>query len=196
MQIREAALVRSGLVLARKQSKGTTKYRYKLLTLRSIASEGYIDTNSLDIFDATQALDPEYLTHKGDIVVRLSTPYTAVLIDEFTEGILLSSNFVVLRANRSKLLPEYLIWLLNTPKLKKDIYKSNAGNMLGAIRPQYYSDLEVVLLPIEQQRKVARLNCLAKKETELLRELAQQKEIYYQSAIDKIQKVMRKETEK
>ncbi len=59
----------------------------------------------LDGFDAAEQLSPEYLTQVGDVIIRLTSPYTAVLIDEASAGMVVSSNFVIIRANRSRLIP-------------------------------------------------------------------------------------------
>ena len=115
LKLGDIASVRSGLVLSRKLSKTPTKYRYQLINLRSINQVGYIETENVDLYDATEPLGSEYLTHTGDVVIRLTAPYTAVLIDDTTSGMVISSNLVVIRADTSLILPEYLYWLLNTP---------------------------------------------------------------------------------
>ena len=135
MKLGELAAVRSGLVLSRKQArKGTpVKMRYPLLSFRAIHPNGYIDMEQLDGFDAAEQLSPEYLTQIGDVIIRLTSPYTAVLIDEASAGMVVSSNFVIIRVDRSRLLPGYLVWLVNTPKIRKAIYENTSSNMLGAI---------------------------------------------------------------
>ena len=81
MHLGELASVRSGLVLARKESREPTPYCYNLLTLRSIHPDGSIAQEDLSVFHASEPLKAEYLTQPGDIIVRLTTPYTAILID-------------------------------------------------------------------------------------------------------------------
>ena len=124
MKLGEVAQVRSGLVLARKQARGRTDYRYPLLNLKCIHPNGYIDTSLCEVFDAVEYLNSEYLTHKGDVVIRLTIPYTAVLITDDLEGYVIPSSFVVVRTNRSVLLPEYLVWLLNSQKVKNGSMKA------------------------------------------------------------------------
>ena len=82
MRLGTVAQVRSGLVLARKQARSRTEYRYPLLNLKCIHPSGYIDTSLCEVFDSVEHLNPEYITHKGDIVIRLTIPYTAVLITD------------------------------------------------------------------------------------------------------------------
>ena len=184
MKLQDFASVRSGLVLSRKQSKEPTDYRYPLINLRCIQQEGNIDLHKADIYEAKESLKEEYLSRQGDIVVRLTAPYTAVLIDDTTSGMVISSNFVVIRIEDKRLLPEYLFWLLNTQKVRHKIYENTTSNMLGAIKAKFLMDFELVLLPIEVQQKIAQLNLLAKKESQLLKELAAEKEKLYSSLLD------------
>ena len=183
MKLQSLAGVRSGLVLSRKQSKEPTDYRYPLINLRCIQQEGNIDLHKADIYEAKESLKEEYLSRQGDIVVRLTAPYTAVLIDDTTSGMVISSNFVI-RIEDKRLLPEYLFWLLNTQKVRHKIYENTTSNMLGAIKAKFLMDFELVLLPIEVQQKIAQLNLLAKKESQLLKELAAEKEKLYSSLLD------------
>ncbi|MGL5439352.1 MAG: hypothetical protein ACRDA4_03070 [Filifactoraceae bacterium] len=169
--------IRSGLVLARKQSTSPTENNYKLLTLKSINPKGYIEKDLLDDYFATEMLNENYISQIDDVIVRTSTPYTAVLIDESTKGIVISSYFTIIRSNKNKLKPEYLYWLLNNDETLKTIQKNNFSNILGSIRPQFFSDLEVLLLPLNEQEIISELNLLLKKEQQLLTALKEQKEL-------------------
>lgn len=193
MKLSEVATVRSGLVLSRKESKSPTAYSYPLLTLRAIQPTGSIDLSKIDTFTAKEMLDTEYLAREGDIIIRLSQPYTAVLIDKVTSGMVLSSYFAIIRPDSRLLLPEYLFWLMNTPKVKQEIFENTSSNMIGAIKPKFFADFELTLLPLSDQQKIADLNATARKEIQLLRDLADAKEKYYTQIIDQIQKKMRKQ---
>ncbi len=188
MKLKDLASVRSGLVLSRKQSKEPTAYRYPLVNLRCIQQEGTVDLSEVDIYEAKELLKEEYLSRKGDIIVRLTAPYTAVLIDVATSGMVISSNFVMIRIEDKRLLPEYLFWLLNTQKVKRKIYENTTSNMLGAVKAKFLTDFELTVLPVEEQHKIAQLNLLVKKESQLLKELANEKEKLYSSLLDQAYK--------
>jgi len=193
LRLGETASVRSGLVLARKLSRGPTKYRYPLLNLRSIAPEGYIDVTLLDIFDAVEQLAEDYLTQKDDVIIRLSSPYTTVLIDDETTGMVISSNFAIVRTDNQRVSAEYLFWLLNTPNVKRQIFENTSSNMLGAIKPKFFADFEIEPLPLDKQLEIAAINKLARRESFLLSALAREKEKYHAAIIDKVHDEMRKE---
>ncbi len=188
MKLRDLASVRSGLVLARKQSKEPSDYRYSLINLRCVQPEGTIDLSEADIYEAKEPLKEEYLSQSGDIIVRLTAPYTAVLIDDTTSGMVISSNFVVIRIEEKRLLPEYLFWLLNTQKVKRKIYENATSNMLGAVNTRFLAYFELTVLPVEDQHKIAQLNLLVQKESQLLKVLADEKEKYYAGVLDQVYK--------
>lgn len=196
MKLGNIASIRSGLVLSRKQARESSEMRYVLLNLRSINPDGYIDLEQTDVFDATERLNIDYLTQVGDIVVRLTVPYTAILIDETTQNMVVSSNFVIIRAERQEILPEYLVWLLNTSQIKRDIYENSSSNMLSAIKAKYFSELDIILPSMQEQKKIAMMNELAKKESRLLRKLSHEKRRYYDLLIDRIYDEIKRGNEK
>ena len=194
MRLDELVSVKTGLVLARKQAKHPSDEiaKYRQLNLKAIDSKGYIDADFLEDFSASERLRAEYLTQPGDIIVRLTTPYTAVLIDEEFAGMVIPSHFVVIRTRGKKILPEYLYWLLNTEKVKASILQNVSSIMIGTVKPSSYAEMEIELLTLDEQRKISELNLLAKKEIHLLDRLIGQKELYYKESIDKVQKEMRR----
>ena len=196
MKLGNIASIRSGLVLSRKKARESSEMRYVLLNLRSINPDGYIDLEQTDVFDATERLNIDYLTQVGDIVVRLTAPYTAILIDETTQNMVVSSNFVIIRAERQEILPEYLVWLLNTSQIKRDIYENSSSNMLSAIKAKYFSELDIILPSMQEQKKIAMMNELAKKESGLLRKLSHEKRRYYDLLIDRIYDEIKRGNEK
>lgn len=185
IKLSDWANIRSGLVLARKQSSSPTENNYKLLTLKSISSNGYIEKDLLEDYYATEKLNKNYISQKDDIIVRISSPYTAVLIDGTTEGFVISSYFTVIRSNKNKLLPEYLYWLLNNEETLKTIQKNNFGNILGSIRPQFFSDMEIFLLPLKEQQRISELNLLFMKEQKLLEDLKDEKKLKAKLVLEK-----------
>ena len=116
VRLGDVATVRCGLVLSRKQSPTPTNARYHLLNLRSINADGCVEMAMLDEYYAVESLSSEYLSQVGDVIVRLTAPYTAILVDEETAGMVVSSNFVIIRPNPRQLISGYLAWLLNTRK--------------------------------------------------------------------------------
>lgn len=197
MRLDEAAVINTGLVTARKQAKGVSEsiIQYRLLNLRAINNKGFIEDYLLDDFETLEEIKPTYITQMGDIVVRLTFPFTAVLIDELHTGLIIPSHFVVIRTNTKKIIPEYLFWLLNTEKVRQQLQQNVNSTTIGTVKPMSYASLNIEQITLEEQRKIANIHLLSKKELMLLDQLMSQKELYYKTAIDKIQKEMRKNYE-
>ena len=173
--LNEFASVRSGLVLSRKKSKGGEGELYALLTLRSVKEEGVLDMSAVDMYVSTSVLPSVYQTAVGDVIVRLTWPYSAVLIDEQSSGMLVSSHFVIIRPDREKLNPGYLHWVLNRQSTRRLIYENTSANMLNAVRPQFFSELKISLPPMVEQKKIAELQLLTRRERILQEMLMQER---------------------
>lgn len=179
MKLGDHVSIRSGLVLSRKHAKEMPVCSYPLLTLRAIQPDGRIDLSKIESFDSTEFLQSEYLSQIGDIIVRLTEPYTAVLIEQDTVDMVVTSNFLIIRTNPKWYLPEFLFWFLNSKEMRQKIAKNSSSNVLRAVNASYFSALECPLLPISSQKKLAELHLLARKEQQLLIKLAAEKEKLY-----------------
>jgi hypothetical protein len=197
VRLDEAAVINTGLVTARKQARGVSDsiIQYKLLNLKAINSKGFIEDSLLDDFETLEEIKPIYITQMGDVVVRLTSPFTAVLIDEMHTGMIVPSHFVVIRADAKKIIPEYLFWLLNTEKVRQQLQQNISSTMIGTVKPMTYAALNIQQITLAEQRKITDIYLLSKRELMLLDQLIKQKELYYKTAIDKIQKEMRKNYE-
>lgn len=189
MQLQQFADVRSGLVVTRKQAQKPeeTACTYQLLNLKAVAGSGGIDRAALLPFHATERLADHYFTHAGDIIVRISEPYTAVYITEKTAGLLVPSHFVIVRVDTSKALPEYAAWYLNLDRIRKTFRLSCAGTLLQ-IKPSTVAEAEIRLPDLEKQRQIVRLNQLAQAELTLLEKQLAYKRLYYKKLIEKANK--------
>lgn len=194
MRLDELAHINTGLVTARKQAQITDQeiIKYRTINLKVINEKGYIEDELVEEFEANERIKPVYLTKAKDIVVRLTYPFTAVLIDELHENLIIPSHFVVIRPDKEKLLPEYLYWLLNTEKVKQELQQNINSTTIGTVKPMSYAELNIEKISLQEQAQIGELYMLAKKELYLLDQIMGQKELYYKEAINRIQREMRK----
>ena len=111
MTIGEVAVVRTGLVTARKKKDASSlrTFEYRLLNLKCIANEGYIEKAYIEPYELSEELKEGYLTRMGDILIRLSAPYTVVMIDQPDLcGIVVPSHFAIIRVDKRYAVPEYV----------------------------------------------------------------------------------------
>ena len=182
MTIGEITTVRTGLVTARKK-KATASlrtYEYRLLNLKCITEEGRIDKSNIESYELAEELKDDYLTRMGDILVRLSAPYTAVLIDQpVLCGIVVPSHFAIIRVDKRYAIPEYIFWSLRRDKNRITMMQNSSGSTaFGTISSGLIASLPITLLPLQKQKIIGDLLRLSEREQELLTNLAEEKKTY------------------
>ena len=189
MKLNQIASVRTGLVLSRKEAKGTnTSHEYRLLNLKSITDRGMICLEETTCFRAVEELTSNYLTQAGDVIIKLSEPYTAVYITEEYTGLVIPSHFVVIRADTAKVLPQYIAWYLNKDRIKKAYNMTRVG-VLKQIKPTTIAETEIRLPSLERQKQVIELYEMSRTELQLMENLLRQKEAYYKALLNKINRM-------
>jgi len=182
MTIGEIAVVRTGLVTARKKKDVSSLriYDYRLLNLKCIANEGYIYESNIEPYELSEELKDDYLTRMGDILVRLSAPYTAVLIDQPNLcGIVVPSHFAIIRVDERYAVPEYIFWSLRRDKNRITMMQNSSGSTaFGTISSGLIASLPITLLPLQKQKIIGDLLRLSEREQELLTNLAEEKKTY------------------
>lgn len=175
MKLSDCAKIRTGLVLSRKEADKKEKaHQYTALTLKAVAESGTIIHDETEPYNAAVALKQEFFTHKGDVLLRLSAPYTAVLISDNDAGLLITSHFAIIRAFKKIVDPYYLHWWLT--QNRKLFYKvASGGTMMGTISSGYVGEMEIILPSIDEQVNIGYLLQLTYREQKLLLLLAEKK---------------------
>jgi len=188
MKLSELCHVTAGLVLSRRESEKTEKNKvgYRVITLKSFESDGWINEEHCDELASSSVLEDKYIAKKGDVLVRLSSPYTAIAVTKSHEGYVVSSLFAILRIRDERVLPGYLSYVLNSPVIKHRYHQTSMGSTIPVIRMQTLKDTEVLVPPLEKQEKIARLSELMIKEKRLYQELIETKNFYYKELSKKL----------
>ena len=190
MVIREIALIRTGIVVSRLKNDKAKPHdsRYRLLNLKSVADDGRIISNYIEESLLPYIEKEDCFTQMGDILVRLSAPYTAVIIkDKKHCGLLIPSHFAVVRVDKTKAVPEYVYWLLKRDKnLGRIILSSSGSTALGTISSGALASLPMKEMSMRKQKAIGELLLLMEREQELLNNLSAQKEQFMKLSLEKI----------
>ncbi|MNF62814.1 hypothetical protein D3C84_445000 [compost metagenome] len=85
--------------------------------------------------------------------------------------------------NKNKILPAYLVSILNLPKNLLHFQQSGAGSSIPSIRKNELADFAFNLIPLEEQQKVVALQELYLKDIELTNYIIKEKQKLFQSTI-------------
>ncbi|MBE6494262.1 MAG: hypothetical protein E7Z84_06615 [Methanosphaera stadtmanae] len=169
--------------LAHKRYEDTNGQTYNILTLRSIKNIE-IDTMELDEFTSKEEINTKYLTKKDDVIIGLFSPYSATIIREETENIIVPQSFAIIRTE--KINPEYLAYYLNSKRAKYEIKRRSSGTIIPKISIKKLKEIPIKEINQEEESKFIELmNLLNRRIAIKTKELKLTKEIqtYYLNQI-------------
>lgn len=111
--------------------------------------------------------------------------YATLYKEEFGNAIA-SSIFFILRCDKTRIIPAYLVSVLNLPKNLLHFQQSGAGSTIPSIRKNELADFSFNLIPLEQQQKVVVLQELYLKDIELTNNIIKEKQKLFQTTISTI----------
>lgn len=181
--IAELTDVMVGLVLKRKEAIAiaTNIYHYKALILKSLSPEGWIDAELLVDYISNESLDERYLALEGDVLMKLTPPYTAVAIDKDIHGSVVPAQFIIIRINDKRIIPGYLAFYLNAADIKREIVLGATGTVIPMLKTATIRELQIPILEMNKQQNIAEVSKLMVQERHLMNKLAEIKEKYYQA---------------
>lgn len=186
MQLKDIGQIGTGIVLARKKAKRSVDIvkEYQCITIKSLDSNGTLNHKELDLFKSNEVLGSKYLTKKGDIIIRLTTPFTTISISENDEGFVIPSNFAFIRLNNSEFQSEYIAMFLNSDICKKQFSQMSMGVTIPMIKTSELGEVTIKKLDTKSQINLVELNNCYLKEKELLLKLVKEKEKLTKQAIN------------
>ena len=172
-KICEISDITQGSILTRIKAVSRGK-SLKAVTMQELsyyinASDEKGEPNEIAIED--KKIDNACFSRKGDILVGLSSGKAMVVEDE-NDNRLVLSNFIRIRINDVNLVdPYYLCWTLNE---NKDVLRAIASMTQGTARVSilplaFLRDIEIKIIPIEEQRKIGRIYELSRRRTRIRR---------------------------
>ncbi|WP_283591882.1 restriction endonuclease subunit S [Clostridium butanoliproducens] len=188
VKLGDISSITTGQVIKRKEARpdDVDAIQYRILTLKSFDEDGFLVKEELDSFKASEEIESKYITSKGDVVVRLSMPFTSITIDEESEGILIPSLFVLIRVNCNGILPSYLSLYLNSNKMKKQYIKEARGSAIQILKTSAFKEFEIMIPDMSTQEQSVTLNELMMREKRLLQLLIKENNKRNQIILEKM----------
>ena len=169
MLLDKLADISTGLVIQRKEAllQYNFEREYQILTLKSFSEYGWINKSNTEVFKSNEILGDKYITKVGDVVIRLTAPYTAIPINKEFENYVVPSQFCIIRIKSRRLLPEYLAFTLNVETIKNKFIRTSLGATIPVIRIGALKDTDILLIDLEKQEKISLIRLLMIKEKHL-----------------------------
>lgn len=186
MKLEKIADISTGLVLARKKSSNNEGFAYELLTLKSFNENGYIEDEYLDDFISEEKIKSQYLTQEGDVIVRLSSPNTAIYITKEYENIVIPSLFAIIRNKSNNINSQFIQIYINSEKCKRHLLADTIGSAVSIVKTSTFKEIKIPEYTIDKQEKIIELNNLVIEEKRLLTKLIDEKNKYHKTIMSKM----------
>ena len=115
----------------------------KILVPKSI-TDGLIDHTLLQTSRLGKLVKEKFYTRKGDVIMKLSTPYDSCVIEKKEdEGLIVPSFSVIIRGIRAPYDPYFIMAFLSSRRAWSQIERSRSGRVLSIISNESVSELEL-----------------------------------------------------
>lgn len=138
---------------------------YYQTTLKSL-DDNKIDPNLFETIEVEKDINNRYLLKKGDIIMKISPPFSAAVIDFNCENLIGSSHFAIIRVNE-EFDSEYLSFILNGKHVRRQLMRLIEGGSLSIIKISYLNEVKIRTRDKSEQKRYAKLFSLLMKRKEL-----------------------------
>ena len=187
IKIGDISEIKTGLVLNRKKADKNIdeKFCYKVVSLKSFAENAIYDNSFADEFISNEQINEEYKVSLGDVLLRLREPNFAVYIDKEYSDLIFTSLMVRIRVN-AKFNPHFVAHYLNSSAVKRALAPDVSGTAIAMISVSSINNLKIPLVNLQTQNKIVKYLNLARQESEILQNLAAQKQKYHKSIFENL----------
>ncbi|WP_298021081.1 restriction endonuclease subunit S [uncultured Campylobacter sp.] len=188
IKLNDIAKIKTGLVLSRKKAEAHTpsEYSYKTVSLKSFAENAIYDNSFADEFISNEQISEEYKVSLGDILLRLREPNFAVYIDKEYDDLIYSSLMVRIRVKGDKFDPRFVAHYLNSSAVKRVLAPDVSGTTISMIGVASLNNIKIPLVNLQTQNKIVKYLNLVRQESEILQNLAAQKQRYHKSIFENL----------
>jgi len=188
IKIGDISEIKTGLVLIRKKADKNVdeKFRYKVVSLKSFNENTVFDNSFADEFISNEQINDEYKVSRGDVLLRLREPNFAVYIDKDYDDLIYSSLMVRIRVKSAKFDPHFVAHYLNSSAVKRALAPDVSGTTIAMIGVASINNLKIPLVNLQTQNKIVKYLNLAREESEILQNLAAQKQKYHKSIFENL----------
>ncbi len=171
------------------QGKTSEGNEFKQIRLKDVTKDGVIKYEELESFNC-EKVNEKYLLKKGDIILKAkSGDNTAAIIEEDMENIVAASHFIIITVNDNNVLnSEYLVMYLNSEYAQDYLKKHAEGTAQPIVKIKTIEELDVRIVDLEEQKKLANMYKLIKEEKltmeQLIENRAKQFKAYLREVLD------------
>lgn len=157
-----------------------------VLQIKDLRQQATIEPSDLTTITWEARTAPPLL-EPGDIAVIARGDSNTAALYKGSEPVVVTSQFFIVRAKRSDVLPEYLCWMINLPQSQRSLERS--GSSIQAINKASLQNMTIPLPSLATQQKLIGLRQLWDEEDRLIARLKTNREQMLQGIYQQLIKV-------
>jgi hypothetical protein len=157
----------------------------RVLQIKDLRQRPMIEPESLIAVSWEANKTPPLLT-PGDIAVIAKGDSNTAALYKGGQQVVASSQFFIVSSKITKVLPEYLCWMINLPQSQRSLERS--GSSIQAISKASLMDMPIPLPSLETQAKLTQMQRLWDEEDHLITQLKTNREQMLQGIYQKLVK--------
>jgi len=114
----------------------------------------------------------KHLLKSGDVLISSKGSSFPCAVWRGTVKAVASTQFLVIDLNTQNLIPEFLVWYLNTDELQLYLQRNARGSSMLSLNKSVLEELEIPIPTIQIQESIVNYYMLSMKENELQQKLA------------------------
>ncbi len=178
----------SGQIQSRVEYKGKGDNIKKILSIVPKAIEnGYLDHDNLSSFNVLETTNNIRLSETGDIILKVTTPFDACLINENDEGLFIPSFCMKLKIKDKRINPYYLLAFINSSSFYNVAKSSSVGVAISIINISKVKEIEIPLISLEEQEIIANKYKSSIEKIKTMKEIVSLEHEYYNSCFKELE---------
>lgn len=126
----------------------------------------------------------KHLLRSGDVLFAAKgTKNFAAVYENLNKPAVASTSFFVIRLLENKILPEFLVWLINHPSKQKFLKGKAIGSSIASISKTVLEELEIFIPDLQTQQAVLQITKLRNTEKKLQQQIQSLREKQIQQQI-------------
>lgn len=177
MKLEDFSQIMIGIVTKREENKNGLN-RYELFSLKSYEE-------NLEYEEITTVKDlSDKVIKEGDLLFRLLYPNRIAYVDKRLEGMLIPSQFCIIRVNKDVMDPIVLKWYLESGK--SELSSKVTGSVIKSMTVASLKSLKVPNITKNDQEKMRKLITLWEEEKNITKKILEEKEELYDAYLEEI----------
>ncbi len=147
---------------------------YLFIRIGDISDDGALLTDDLQRIEPNEPVSARSCLLPGDVLFpNRGTRNTALVFRGLDTRTIVGPQFVVIRPDQTRVVPDYLAWVLRSAPTQENLNALKKGTHVPVIDRGALATLPIPLPPLIQQRQIVEIASLAQQERQLTERLLQ-----------------------